>query len=208
MAKPIWRSFAPLKCKIFGWLALRYRLWTSDMRARHGLQEHSDPCATCLQEEDNIDHILSHYPYAKMVWFGCLRRLGSQLQEPQENTNLERWWTEARKRLRREDRRGFDTLVLLIAWTLWKQRNARVFGNLERQLFTEQIIDSVRSSAFGGLREEESGESCCESRFLGLGGVSGLATDRCLHPPLFSCNLFAPFYKDLARRSRAREKKL
>jgi hypothetical protein len=69
--------------------------------------------------------------------------LGSQLQVPQENINLERWWTEAWKRLRREDRREFDTLVLLIAWTLWKQRNARVFGNLERQLSTEQTIDSV-----------------------------------------------------------------
>jgi hypothetical protein len=78
-----------------------------------------------------------------MVWLGCLRRLGSQLQEPQENTNLERCWTEARKRLWREDRRGFDTLVLLIAWTPWKQRNARVFGNLEKQLSTEQMIESV-----------------------------------------------------------------
>ncbi|KAK1641575.1 hypothetical protein QYE76_059380 [Lolium multiflorum] len=47
-------------------------------------------------------------PYAKLVWFGCLRRVGSQLQEPQENTDLERWWTETRKRLRREDRRGRD----------------------------------------------------------------------------------------------------
>jgi hypothetical protein len=143
MAKPIWSSFAPLKCKIFGWLAMKGRLWTSDRRARHGLQDHPDPCATCLQEEDNVDHILSHCPYARMVWFGCLRRMGSQLQEPQENTNLERWWTETRKRLRREDRRGFDTFVLLIAWTLWKQRNARVFGNLDRQLSTAQIIESV-----------------------------------------------------------------
>jgi hypothetical protein len=63
--------------------------------------------------------------------------VGSHVQELQENTNLERWWTEARKRLRREDRRNFDTLVLLVAWTLWKQRNARVFGNIERQLSTE-----------------------------------------------------------------------
>ncbi|XP_071678352.1 uncharacterized protein [Lolium perenne] len=143
MAKPVWRSFAPLKCKIFGWLALRYRLWTSDRRARHGLQDNPDPCATCLREEDTVDHILSHCLYARMVWFGCLTRLGSQLQVPQEDINLERWWTEARKMLRREDRREFDTLVLLIAWTLWKQRNARVFGNLERQLSTEQTIESV-----------------------------------------------------------------
>jgi hypothetical protein len=68
-----------------------------------------------------------------------LKRLGSQLQEPQENTNLERWWTETRKR--REDRRGFDTFVLLVAWALWKQRNAHVFGYLQRQLSTAQIID-------------------------------------------------------------------
>jgi hypothetical protein len=143
MAEPIWRSHAPLKCKIFGWLALKRRLWTSDRRTRHGLQDRPDPCATCLQDEDNVDHILAQCPYAKMVWFGCLRRMGLQLQEPQENTDLERWWTEARKRLRKEDRRGFDTFVLLIAWMLWKQRNARVFGNLERQLSTTQIIDTV-----------------------------------------------------------------
>jgi hypothetical protein len=118
MAKPIWGSFAPLKCKIFGWLAIKRRLWTSDRRARHSLQDRPDPCATCLQEEDNVDHILSQCPYAKLVWFGCLRRVGSQLQEPQENTDLERWWTETRKRLKTEDRRGFDTFVLLIAWTL------------------------------------------------------------------------------------------
>jgi hypothetical protein len=37
--KPIWRSFAPLKCKIFCWLALKHRLWTSDRRARWGYRK-------------------------------------------------------------------------------------------------------------------------------------------------------------------------
>ena len=37
-AQCIWRSWAPLKCKIFAWLASQYRLWTSDRRARHELQ--------------------------------------------------------------------------------------------------------------------------------------------------------------------------
>lgn len=36
-AECIWRSWAPLCCKIFAWLTVQYRLWTSDRRARHGL---------------------------------------------------------------------------------------------------------------------------------------------------------------------------
>lgn len=34
--------------ELFCWLALRYRLWTSDRRHRHGLQDAPDPCFTCL----------------------------------------------------------------------------------------------------------------------------------------------------------------
>jgi hypothetical protein len=70
MYSPVWKSFAPAKCKIFAWLALRYRLWTSDRRARFGLQENPDPCFTCLQEEDRVDHILIQCPYAG--WTGLV----------------------------------------------------------------------------------------------------------------------------------------
>jgi hypothetical protein len=35
MSKPMWGSFSPMKCKIFAWLDMKYRLWTSDRRARH-----------------------------------------------------------------------------------------------------------------------------------------------------------------------------
>ena len=33
-----WGTYAPMKCKIFVWLALKHRVWTSDRRFRHGLQ--------------------------------------------------------------------------------------------------------------------------------------------------------------------------
>ncbi|KAK1660910.1 hypothetical protein QYE76_049069 [Lolium multiflorum] len=65
MSEPVWGSFSPMKCKVFAWLTLRYRLWTSDRRARHGLQEHPDTCYTCLQEEDNVDHIFTLCPYTR-----------------------------------------------------------------------------------------------------------------------------------------------
>ena len=40
-------------------------------------------------------------------------------------------------------RRRFDTLVILVAWKLWKQRNARVFGNLREQRTVEQLVDNT-----------------------------------------------------------------
>jgi hypothetical protein len=105
---------------------LKYRLWTLDRRARLGLQEHSDPCYTCLQEEDKVDHILTQCPYARYVWFDVLRSASLNIQE-------ERWWTEVRKRVGKLDRKRFDSVVIITSWTLWKQKNARVFGNARGQ---------------------------------------------------------------------------
>ena len=47
-ARCIWKSWAPLRYKIFAWLMVQYRLWTSDRRARHGLQDAPSACFTCL----------------------------------------------------------------------------------------------------------------------------------------------------------------
>jgi biotin-(acetyl-CoA carboxylase) ligase len=63
---------------------------------------------------------------------------------PRIHRKLERWWTEARKRLRRVDRKRFDTMVISTAWTLWKQRNARAFGNNREQKTVEQMVDQIK----------------------------------------------------------------
>lgn len=45
-------------------------------------------------------------------------------------------------------RKGFDSLNILIAWSLWKQCNARVFGNEEKKRtvlwLVSQICDDIR----------------------------------------------------------------
>jgi hypothetical protein len=40
------------------------------------------------------------------------------------------WWTTARKQLPKDLRHGFDSLVLLTSWMLWKKRNARTFNRI------------------------------------------------------------------------------
>jgi hypothetical protein len=97
MSRPVWGSFAPMKCTIFAWLALKYRLWTSDRRARHGLQELPDACYTCLQDKDNVDHMLVLCPYARQVWSRVLHSAELRITDPGFTGNLERWWTEALK---------------------------------------------------------------------------------------------------------------
>lgn len=47
-------------------------LWTLDRRARHGLPDKPSACYTCLQDEDNVDHILAHCVYAQENWHYCL----------------------------------------------------------------------------------------------------------------------------------------
>lgn len=48
----IWKTWAPLRVKIFLWLALRRHHWTADRRARHGL-EARDTCFLCDQDQEN-----------------------------------------------------------------------------------------------------------------------------------------------------------
>ncbi|XBI06650.1 hypothetical protein VPH35_134643 [Triticum aestivum] len=126
----IWKSWAPLSCKIFMWLAVQYRVWTSDRRLRHGLQEETSPCYFCDQEEDTVDHLLLQCVFARHVWYLCFAKVGVELALlPSVQSRLEEWWETRRKRITKANRKGFDSFVMMICWTLWKQRNARVFRN-------------------------------------------------------------------------------
>jgi hypothetical protein len=144
-----WKPWAPLKCKFFIWLALQYRVWTSDRRVRHGLQDAMVPCYICLQEVDTLDHILLGCVVAREVWFRCFSLVGIQIDVPDGTENLEVWWLKARKKFRHKERRLFDSLVMAVCWSLWKQRNAYVFNNVMQQLsvvdLAHRIVDEFNS---------------------------------------------------------------
>jgi nuclear pore complex protein Nup210 len=69
---------------------------------------------------------------------------GINILEPTPVSNLEDWWSAARELVATKDRRGFDTLVLLIAWFLWKQKNARAFNNQALQLTAHQLVVRIK----------------------------------------------------------------
>jgi hypothetical protein len=59
--KMTWKTWAPLRCKFFIWLAIKKRFWTADHLSKHGLLHHC-LCLLCDQDVENIHHILVSTP--------------------------------------------------------------------------------------------------------------------------------------------------
>ena len=128
----VWKSKASLKCKIFSWLALQHRVWTSDRRLRPRLQTATSNCFSCLQDEDTIKHALVICVYARETWHGCVQRLGIATQVPVHTDRLEPWWLRERKGFNSKDRRLFDTFII-----------ATCFNNPNRQVTVQVLIGRI-----------------------------------------------------------------
>lgn len=121
----IWETWAPLKIKLFLWLALRKRHWTADRHRRHGLDA-NDNCFLCDQQTESIDHIIVECSYSRQVW--CQIRTALQELHHQEPANsIIDWWIVWRQQWTGQLRNGADSIFALVASELWKERNARCF---------------------------------------------------------------------------------
>jgi len=122
--KRLWKSWAPSKCKTFVWLAIRNRCWTADRLQKRGLP-HPTRCPLCDQEEETVQHLLTTCVFARQFWFSVLQPLNlTRLVPSRTSSSLADWW----KKLQKQLRKGFNSLVILGAWIIWKHRNACIFN--------------------------------------------------------------------------------
>jgi hypothetical protein len=57
-----------------------------------------------------------------------LSKVGLQNLSPgMEVTVFQEWWRQSETQLSKEQRKGFNSLVILVAWRLWKHMNECVF---------------------------------------------------------------------------------
>lgn len=154
----IWKSWAPGKCKFFMWLVAHDRCWTADRLARKGLPHH-EHCLLCDQEEETINHLLLHCVFSREVWFRVLQGLGGlQAVAPQlTETSLEDWWNTACSRVEGPVKKGLNSVIILVAWSLWIHRNRCVFDGLQPNL--SRVLSSIRE----------------ELHFWGIAGARGVS---------------------------------
>jgi hypothetical protein len=132
----------PLSCKFFVWLALLGRCWTSDRLQCHCLPNSSN-CALCSQSVETLHHLLLSCIMAREVWFRVLRPSGHQNLASGQDKDLVNWWIDRRKRVSKSLWPGFDSLVILVWWRLWKERNARIFESSHTALQALQLLQVI-----------------------------------------------------------------
>ena len=122
------------------------KCWTADRLAKRGLTQ-SLLCPLCDQHEETINHLLVGCSFARHFWFELLRPYGLQDFLPgQDIDDFDHWWCFNSARLGGMSKKGFDSLVALGAWMLWKHRNGVVFNGSHPNLVV--AVRLAREEAF------------------------------------------------------------
>jgi hypothetical protein len=93
-----------------------------------------------------ISHLLTSCVFAKQVWSGLLQLVGMLAQMPQLHDELfEDWWRNASLRVPGQLKKGFDSLVVLGTWVIWKHRNSCVFNGVAPSVLA--VLEMVKEEA-------------------------------------------------------------
>jgi hypothetical protein len=126
-AERVWKTWAPNKCKFFLWL-VEHKCWTADRLAKRGM-DCLEQCPLCDQQPETINHLLTTCVFARQFWASLFQPMGMLNLVPQPTDEVfEDLWCTSSSRIQDQLRKGFNSLVMLGAWVLWKHRNSCVFN--------------------------------------------------------------------------------
>ncbi|KAM0913631.1 hypothetical protein ACQ4PT_012055 [Festuca glaucescens] len=142
----IWRADAPPKCKFFAWLAVQGRCLTADVLAKRGCQ-HDPLCPLCRLQPETAAHLLAACPFAQNIWRKVIDRAALPVAIiPHGTIDLSDWMIGSSLQVGKHRAKPWRALIPLVWWTLWKERNDRIF----------RLMQSTADKVFQALLQEAS----------------------------------------------------
>jgi hypothetical protein len=118
------KSWAPAKCKFFIWLALIIDVGLKIDWPNMGFRTRLLVPFVTKRWKPSITFLS---PVAREVWSLVLNRIILTVRPSRIVNRFNSWWDRASAALPKEERKGFNSLVIIVAWELWKHSNACVF---------------------------------------------------------------------------------
>lgn len=94
----------------------------ADRLAKRGLPHHP-ACPICDRAEETIQHILVSCVYTSFFHKLSMAALTPLIDAPR----FVGWWRNTIRNTPKEIRKGLNSLIILVAWKVWKFRNVCVF---------------------------------------------------------------------------------
>jgi hypothetical protein len=139
----IWKSPAPSKVIAFSWMALLDRIPTRANLERRGVLSQVDHrnCVMCGHSEETTTHLFMHCDMAWLFWRLVFDWLGVNFITPQNlYVHFTCWNDEASSR---RIRMAFRMIWHAVLWTIWRERNARIFKNQFKCVY--ELVDEVKA---------------------------------------------------------------
>uniref|UniRef100_A0ACD5XM55 Uncharacterized protein n=1 Tax=Avena sativa TaxID=4498 RepID=A0ACD5XM55_AVESA len=92
-----------------------------------------------------MSHILTGCPFSQTIWHEVLSWIRSTAGPPVDEGPFADWWGLVVQSTPRPMCKGTSSVIMLMAWWIWKQRNAIVFNNENPSV--PSLVDTIRAEA-------------------------------------------------------------
>ena len=155
MEQMVWKVWAPPKYKFFAWLIIQDRVWTADRLQRRGWPN-CGLCPLCKQVTESAPHLLFQCRFSQRVWANVASWIGINnaiIAGWRYEISVKEWWFKTILD-RGPPRKALASMLMLVFWELWNERNVRVFKNVTTTvtMVTSKIKEEARIWALAGAR--------------------------------------------------------
>lgn len=154
--KLIWSGWAPNKCCFFIWTVMLGRILTVDALLCRGW-ENDYFYPLCERSLETPSHLFIECPWSRTIWDALASLADMPAIKPANwmgDTKFATWMQSCYDAMTKEKRKGIISLVQLITWEIWKERNRRVFQKelMTMARFSRLIRDEIRLWNMAGAR--------------------------------------------------------